>query len=313
MKKEQSLHEKIVNIINAISLALASESLSVDLSKARHSSQHDVNSHVSIKKNESGANKRVDSFMKALKGAKASSHANVNSSEVIKECPLRKKKKSLSLKKKGWHENYLDNKQLYEKYIADAANKYSKEIGLPPMEVAKTLKTMMYIESKGDANAVSRTDCRGLFQFAKKTGRSMKLVNQDADLKPFDNRFDPQANTDAAARLLADSAKQLKRKNIPVTPTNLYVIHQQGAPLGGKLLKAKMDNTISDLAINDRERKSFDLNGGKDKSPEQFVDMWIEKYKVNDDKVDELDKPSIEYLEGPRILGFDKPRYENLS
>jgi uncharacterized Zn-binding protein involved in type VI secretion len=215
-----------------------------------------------------------------------------------------KKKKRRELKSKGWHKDYVDNKELYESYINTAAAKYSEEIGMSTLETAKTLKTMMYIESKGYAAAVSKTDCKGLFQFAQSTGRAMGLVNKEEDTNEFDNRLDPFANTDAAAKLLVDSAKQLRKKSIPVTPANLYVIHQQGASLGGKLLKAKINNTITNLEINDNERKSLDLNGGENKSPEEFIDMWLDKYKNNDEIVHELEKPSS---------GWNEQNYPNLT
>ena len=127
---------------------------------------------------------------------------------------------------------------------------------------------MMYIESGNrshDAHGniiTSPTGAKGLYQFTKGTGATYGLVG-----KGFDRRGDPEANFIGAQRLAADNARALNKAGIPVTPTTLYLAHQQGA--GGAV-------AIWNAAKSGREvpadiRSNMNHNNGRGKTAAQFI------------------------------------------
>lgn len=83
---------------------------------------------------------------------------------------------------------------------------------------AESLLTMVQLESGGNPNAVSSTGAVGLMQFTRRTARGYSLTN----------RFDPEANVRAGARLYKDNARYLTRRGLPDTLENVYLMHQLG-------------------------------------------------------------------------------------
>lgn len=133
---------------------------------------------------------------------------------------------------------------------------------------------VMDIESRGDANAVSPTGATGLYQFTRGTGEQYGLIKRDSTGNIIvDNRKDPVANFEAFKKLTADNAKSLKRAGLDVTPSTLYLAHQQGAA-GAKAILTAIKNGTD---VPDNIRKNMNLNNGRGKTPAQFFDMFSNK------------------------------------
>lgn len=127
---------------------------------------------------------------------------------------------------------------------------------------------MMYIESGNrshDAHGniiTSPTGAKGLYQFTKGTGATYGLVG-----KGYDRRGDPEANFIGAQRLAADNARALAKAGIPVTPTTLYLAHQQGA--GGAV--AIWNAAKSGKEVPADIRSNMNHNNGRGKTAAQFI------------------------------------------
>ncbi|MBE2895526.1 transglycosylase SLT domain-containing protein [Pasteurellaceae bacterium HPA106] len=132
------------------------------------------------------------------------------------------------------------------------------------------LNTIMHIESKGDPTAVSSTGAKGLFQFTSDTGSDYGLVDKK---RGIDKRFDPNANFEAMKRLTANNIKGLQRNGIPVTPSTVYMAHQQG--LGGTIAIYKA--AMTGKPVSKELRYRMDVNGGKGLSAKEFVAKWENK------------------------------------
>lgn len=104
--------------------------------------------------------------------------------------------------------------------IADVSKKHGVS--------ADYMTTMAMLESGGNPNAVSPTGAVGLYQFTGRTAKGYGL----------NNRFDKNANADAAARLAKDNGAYLERKGIKATPENLYLAHQLGMEGARNLISA---------------------------------------------------------------------------
>ena len=149
-----------------------------------------------------------------------------------------------------------------EQNINAAAGKY----GIDP----SYLRTMAMIESGGDPNAKSSTGAAGIYQFVKSTGKAYGLFQNGVDL-----RFDEAANVEAGARFARDNYDYLTKKlGRPPEPWMLYLAHQQGVGGLAQIMKAAMTGTDVSPAM----RKAMDLNGGKGLSPQEFLDVWKQKY-----------------------------------
>lgn len=129
------------------------------------------------------------------------------------------------------------------------------------------LNLIMQIESNGNPSAVSSTGAKGLFQFTKGTGGGYGLVNDD---KGIDRRADPNANFEAMKRLTADNIAGLQRNGIPVTPSTVYMAHQQG--LSGTL--ALYEAARTGKPVSKKLRHAMDVNGGKGLTPQEFIAKW---------------------------------------
>lgn len=142
----------------------------------------------------------------------------------------------------------------------------SAKYGLAP----DYLPRVAQIESNGDPKAINRqSGAAGLFQFMPKTAAGYGLRNP----------FDPEASTDAAARLTADNRETL-RSALGREPTSgeLYLAHQQGATGAARLLKNPDAPAVALVGPN-----AVAWNGG-DKSMKagDFASLWTSKFDNGD-------------------------------
>lgn len=111
----------------------------------------------------------------------------------------------------------------------------------------------------------------GLFQFTKGTARDYNL----------DDRTDPVASSDAAARLWRDNLAKLERKlNRTITQPELYLAHQQGAGGAGKLLAnpdARAVDVLGRKQVMNNLPPSMQKVGSK-MSARDFSNMWMKKF-----------------------------------
>ena len=167
----------------------------------------------------------------------------------------------------------------FDPHIANVISEASADEHVDP----RFLRSLAYIESKGDPNAVSPTGAKGLGQFTKGTGRMYGLYGNGVD-----NRFDPSANAHATARLATDNAKSLRRMDIEATPELLYMAHQQGAGA-----KSGRRGGVSEIVKAAREGKGWEqlspelqsnmsVNSSRGKSAQEYLDFWEKKYRVAD-------------------------------
>lgn len=114
-------------------------------------------------------------------------------------------------------------KSQVQQLIADRV----KAVG-SPLPVAFFDK-MCYIESRYNPNAVSMTNCKGLFQFSSGTWKCYSSGD----------RLDPVKNTDAAIKLANDNYNYLKKrlKRDPFCG-EVYMAHNIGAGAAAKLILA---------------------------------------------------------------------------
>jgi hypothetical protein len=82
----------------------------------------------------------------------------------------------------------------------------------------KLLNTIAMIESSKNPDAGKGTSYQGLFQFGEDAAKQYGLTN----------RLDPADNAEAAAKMMVNNAAILKKNNVPVNATTLYLAHQQG-------------------------------------------------------------------------------------
>ncbi len=147
--------------------------------------------------------------------------------------------------------------------LAASSQKHGVDLGY--------MKTLTWIESKGDANAVSPTGARGIGQFTRATGIDYGLIKGGQDL-----RGNEALNVDATARLAKDNARIIGSKE----PHLLYMAHQQGAGGVAALLRAAKNGDSADGVMVGKQslRDNMDVNGGKGMSPSQFLSMWQNKF-----------------------------------
>ena len=117
------------------------------------------------------------------------------------------------------------------------------------------------IESAHNSMAYNKSGAKGLFQFVPSTARQYGL----------DNPFSPEQSLKAFKKLTADNIRQLLKFNIPVTPVNIYLAHQQGANGFRKAYNHMKNNSpISDTLL--RNIKNNSLGGFK--SLIQWYEDW---------------------------------------
>lgn len=156
--------------------------------------------------------------------------------------------------------------------VARAESKY----GIP----SGNLQAMVMIESGGNPFAVSPTGAIGLLQFIASTARSYGLRN----------RFDPDSNIDAGARLYVDNARYLERAGLPTTLNNVYLLHQLG-PRAVKLIRASQ---TGEAVTDDKLRHAMSLNFG-DVAPDQYTSITSKKVASAFDRAQRVTAPADYY------------------
>ena len=156
----------------------------------------------------------------------------------------------------AWHKNYTPE---VEAAIVSAAAKY----GIDPL----TLKTIVYLESRGNPEAQSKqSSAGGIMQFIDDTAKSYNL----------ENRFDVNESLDAGSKLLTNNVSHLKSVlGREPTPAEIYLAHQQGATGALRLLK---DPSINVLDVENMTKSKVVKNGGNvDMTAGEFANMWMQK------------------------------------
>ena len=147
-----------------------------------------------------------------------------------------------------------------EQAISQAASQY----GVP----LDFMRVMAEIESEGNPNAKNKSGASGLYQFMLKTAKRFNLAD----------RFDPIESAKGAARYILSNIKELSQKGITVdlnkTPYLGYLAHQQGA--GGISQIVRAASGVGN--VSSTVRRNMNANGGKGKTPQQFLDFWEAKY-----------------------------------
>jgi len=156
----------------------------------------------------------------------------------------------------AWHKNYTSE---VEAAIVLAAAKY----GIDPL----TLKTIVYLESRGNPEAQSKqSSAGGIMQFIDDTAKSYNL----------ENRFDVNESLDAGSKLLTNNASHLRSVlGREPTPAEIYLAHQQGATGALRLLK---DPSINVLDVENMTESKVIKNGGNvNMTAGEFSNMWLKK------------------------------------
>ena len=154
----------------------------------------------------------------------------------------------------------LDIEEQTDLAIRIASSKYNVDYAY--------LKTLSLIESGNNPDAISFTGAKGLYQFTSLTASHYNLVT---DLQIFN----PYLNADAAARLTQDNIASLKRVNLKLTPTNIYLAHQQG--IQGLIRIYKI--IYREYPMTPIIRRRLDQNGGINLTAEEFIQFW--EVKIN--------------------------------
>lgn len=184
-------------------------------------------------------------------------------------------------KNSDWYKNLQEEgKKYYSGQDINFQRKYDANFADTVQEAASKngvsedfMKTMLHIENaKLDPNAVSSTGAKGLYQFVSGTAKQYGIAGRE---------FDAQANIRAAGRLAASNKRDLEKRGIATTDSNLYMAHQLGVgKVGGGGLVDLLNATQTGVA-SAALRKQMDVNGGKGMTPADFHKMWQTKYTKN--------------------------------
>ena len=123
-----------------------------------------------------------------------------------------------------------------------------------------------HIESGGNPSAQNpRSSAGGLFQFIDSTAKQYGLAD----------KFNPEAASDAAARLARDNGAYLEKTlGRAPTPGELYLAHQQGMGGAAKLLANPDAPAASLVGV-----KAVTQNGGSSgETAAQFAGRWTGKF-----------------------------------
>lgn len=158
----------------------------------------------------------------------------------------------------GWSKNMRPD--LFSD-IAEASRRH----GVPE----SYMRTMAWIESKGDPNAKAKgSSASGIYQFIDSTAKRYGIQGQ---------QFDQKMNVDAGARLALDNMKYLRRKlGRNPEPYELYLAHQQGMGGAVKLLTNPNAPAVSVVGM-----QAVVNNGGQaNMTAGQFADKWRKSYEA---------------------------------
>lgn len=152
----------------------------------------------------------------------------------------------------------------------DLFSRFEAQYGLP----SGHLDAMYAVESNRGRNTYNaQSGAAGPFQFMPKTAARFGVRD------PYDLR----QSAEGAAKLAADAAKLLAKRNLPVTPENLYLVHQQGSGAAPALLnsptKAALDVLTSVYGNPRTASRAITLNGGRlDMSAGDFANHVASTY-----------------------------------
>ncbi|PSJ16881.1 transglycosylase SLT domain-containing protein [Nitrosomonas supralitoralis] len=124
----------------------------------------------------------------------------------------------------------------------------AKKHGLDPVMMQK----IAAMESGGNPNAISETGAIGLFQF---TGRTATGVG-------IKNRFDVDQNIEGGMKLAVENMNMLKKQGLPITPENIYMMHQLG-PAAAKEVIQGAEKGLSKRDLSQSTQFGIDNNYGR--------------------------------------------------
>lgn len=131
---------------------------------------------------------------------------------------------------------------------------------------------MCYIESRYNPNAVSATNCKGLFQFSSGTWKT----------HGHGDRLNPQENTDAAIRLANFNYKglQVKLGKDPL-PFMVYIAHNLGLGGASGLLRADPRRTVRQSIIGSKPEYNplYLMHKGSPISCGEAVQRYMDDFK----------------------------------
>lgn len=134
----------------------------------------------------------------------------------------------------------------------------AKKLGLDPVMMQK----IAAMESGGNPNAISKTGAIGVFQFTGKTASGVGIKN----------RFDIDENIEGGMKLTRENMAILEKQGLPVTPENLYMMHQLG-PAAAKEVILGAEKGLSKRDLSQSTQSGMDKNYGKNSSTaSEYID-----------------------------------------
>lgn len=122
------------------------------------------------------------------------------------------------------------------------------------------------IESNHKANAYNKySGAKGLFQFVPSVAREYRLIDP----------FDAQSSLSAFKRLTFNNIRNMLRRGIKITPTNIYLAHQQGVGGLNQILNSIENETRLLPATLLRNVRNNNL--GKFVSVKDYYEKWNKK------------------------------------
>jgi hypothetical protein len=160
----------------------------------------------------------------------------------------------------------IDPKTFSSEQVADAIKKAADYSGIP----FKVLDKIADIESSHKYWAVNKSGYKGLFQMGNDEFAKFSP-------NPTGSPLDPYNNAMAAANYMMYHAKEMKNRDIPVTPENLYLAHQQG--LGGvttinKAVQAGQPEVDSPTIRRNMLNNPPQDGKGATSNPSAFMSRW---------------------------------------
>lgn len=134
----------------------------------------------------------------------------------------------------------------------------AKANGLDP----NTMLKIAAMESGGNANAVSSTGAIGIYQFTGKTASGVGITD----------RFNADQNIEGGMKLAKQNQQVLINKKLPVTPENIYMVHQLGPKAAVEVIRgAQAGLPMKDLSPE--TQGGMHLNyGAKEKTAASYVE-----------------------------------------
>ncbi|PTQ86877.1 transglycosylase SLT domain-containing protein [Nitrosomonas ureae] len=127
----------------------------------------------------------------------------------------------------------------------------AKKHGLDPVMMQK----IAAMESGGNPNAISETGAIGVFQFTGRTATGIGIKN----------RFDVDQNIEGGMKLALENMAILKNQGLPITPENLYMMHQIG-PAAAKEVIHGAEKGLSKRDLSQNTQSGMKMNYGKNSS-----------------------------------------------